>query len=200
MDSAHGDVEQQPVGRVDEEQSRLFLREQIVGADRRDDEAERDAKGSQHFGDEVEIHRIGRECVRQCPRGDQAEGEGAAVDFSHAAFLELLFGKSDRAHPLLAHDRAIPDAADQKAGQCGNYDRNPVHVKYVHCILPDCAPAQAGVDLLYQNPDISAIGTGAGGAGLRPSAMVNGWRFRDGPRPLPGYGGAHGGGAGAAEH
>jgi len=52
---------------------------------------------------------------------------------------------------------------------------------------PERAPAQAGVDLVYQNPDISAIGTGAGGAGLGPSAMVNGWRFRDGPRPAPGH-------------
>ena len=140
VDGPHGDVEQQPVTGVDEEQSRLFLREQIVGADGRDDEAERDAKGGQHFGGKIEVHRIGRERVRQCPRGDQAEGEGAAVDGAHITLLDLLLGQADRAHPCLAHDRAIPDAADQKAGQRGHDDRDPVHVEYVHFILPRFVP------------------------------------------------------------
>ena len=140
MHRAHGDIEEQPVGGVDEEQRRAFAREQIIGADRRDDEAESDAKGGQNLDPERQVQRIGRERMGQRPRGDQAEGEGAAVDGRHIALFQLLLGQADRAHPFFAHDRAVPDTADNKACQRGHHDRNPVYVEYVHIILPRFVP------------------------------------------------------------
>ncbi len=140
MDGAHRDVEQQPIAGIDEEQRWFFLRKQVVGANRRHDKAKRDAKGSQDLDAERQVHRIGRERVGQRPRGDQAEGKGTAVDRAHIALPDLLFGQADRAHPFLAHDRAIPDAANDKARQRGEHDGQPVHVKYVHCILPRMCP------------------------------------------------------------
>ncbi len=136
VDDAHGGVEKQPIAGIDEEQRLALLREEIVGADGRDDEAERHAKGGQYLHAKVEIGGIGRERMRQRPRGDQAEGKGAAVDCAHIARLDLLLGQPDRAHPFLAHDGPVPDAADQKSGQRGDHHCDPVHIEYVHVILP----------------------------------------------------------------
>ena len=57
--------------------------------------------------------------MRERPRSNKAERKGASIDHAHIAFLDLLFGQADRAHPFLAHHRAVPDAADQKARQRG---------------------------------------------------------------------------------
>ena len=115
MYHAHSGIENKPVTCIDEKQGFHLLGEQVVGANRREDEAQCNAKGCHHFGLECQCLSIAGECMGQSPRGQETEGESTAADKWHIAGIDVLFGKSDGTHPALTRQRSVPDPSDNKS-------------------------------------------------------------------------------------
>src|SRR3569833_387304 len=104
-------------------------REQIVHADRRDDEAQRDAAGDHHRKAHPRM-AISAEHMVENERGDQIEHEGGAEDQRHIHAVPGRFGRhAALGHPRLAEKRPVPQAADREPRDRGDQYRQPVNLR-----------------------------------------------------------------------